>query len=46
MNEEKQVLRVGIDGHGEASEFAMSLSAIDRLYTLRFGLALEMDELR
>jgi len=46
MNEEKQVLRVGIDGQWEASEFAMSLSALDRLYTLRFGLALEMEELR
>lgn len=46
MNEEKQVLRVRIDGHWEASEFAMSLSALDHLYTLRFGLALEVEELR
>ncbi len=46
MNEERQVLRVGIDGEWEAAEFATSLNAMDRLYTLRFALALELDELR
>ena len=46
MNEEQHVLRVGIDGAWEAGEFATSLNALDRLYTLRFGLALELEELR
>lgn len=46
MNEDRQVLRIGIDGQWEASEFAASLNALDRLYTLRFGLALESEELR
>lgn len=46
MNEERQVLRVGIDGEWEAGEFATSLNALDRLYTLRFAIALELEELR
>jgi HAMP domain-containing protein len=46
MNEERQILRVGIDGEWEANEFATSLTALDRLYTLRFVLALEAEELR
>lgn len=46
MNDETQVLRIGIDGRWEATEFASSLNAIDRLYTLRFGLAMEQEELR
>jgi HAMP domain-containing protein len=46
MNEERQVLRLGIDGAWEASEFAASFNALDRLYTLRFALALESEELR
>ena len=45
MDAEKQVLRIGIEGRWEANEFAQSLSALDRLYTLRFGLALEKQEL-
>jgi hypothetical protein len=45
MNDETQVLRIGIDGRWEASEFAASLTALDRLYTLRFGLSLEQDDL-
>jgi HAMP domain-containing protein len=44
--EETQILRIGLDGRWEASEFATSLTALDRLYTLRFGLAIEEDELR
>lgn len=46
MNEERQILRVGIDGEWEAGEFAAALTAIDRLYTLRFALALEAEELQ
>jgi HAMP domain-containing protein len=46
MNEERQVLRVGIDGEWEAEEFATSLNALNRLYTLRFAIALELEELR
>ncbi|ALA59537.1 hypothetical protein [Nitrospira moscoviensis] len=46
MNTERQVLRVGIDGEWEAGEFATSLNALDRLYMLRFALALELEELR
>ncbi|MEZ5399175.1 MAG: hypothetical protein R2729_05860 [Bryobacteraceae bacterium] len=46
MNEERQVLRISMDGTWEAGEFAESLRALDRLYTLRFGLALEFEELR
>ncbi|HVT39611.1 MAG TPA: hypothetical protein VHE78_11240 [Gemmatimonadaceae bacterium] len=46
MNEERQVLRVGIDGAWKAGEFAASLNALDRLYTLRFALAVESEELR
>jgi HAMP domain-containing protein len=46
MNEERQVLRVGIDGTWEVGEFAASFNALDRLYTLRFALALELEELR
>lgn len=45
MNDETQVLRIEIDGRWEATEFVAALSAIDRLYTLRFGLALEQEEL-
>ncbi|MBS0446597.1 MAG: hypothetical protein JSR59_11690 [Proteobacteria bacterium] len=41
VDAETQVLRIGSKGRWEASEFAQSLSALDRLYTLRFGLALE-----
>jgi HAMP domain-containing protein len=46
MNDETQILRIGIDGRWEASEFATSLTALDRLYTLRFALAMEQDDLR
>lgn len=46
MNEERQILRVGIDGAWEAGEFATSFNALDRLYALRFALALELEELR
>jgi len=46
MNEEAQTLRIGIDGRWEATEFATSFTALDRLYTLRFGLAIEQEELR
>jgi HAMP domain-containing protein len=45
MNEETQVLRIGIDGRWEATEFAKSLTSLDRLYTVRFALALESEEL-
>ena len=46
MNEERRILRIGIDGQWEATEFATSLNALDHLYTLRFGLTLESEELR
>jgi hypothetical protein len=46
MNEERQVLRVGIDGTWEAGEFAASFNALDRLYAMRFAIALELEELR
>jgi hypothetical protein len=39
-----RVLRVGIDGRWEASEFAQSLSSLDRLYSLKFGLHLAKQE--
>lgn len=45
MNEETQVLRIGIDGRWEASDFARSFTALDRLYTLRFAIDLELEEL-
>jgi hypothetical protein len=45
MNEEKQVLRIGIDGRWEAAEFAAAFSAFDRLYSLCLGLAIQMDDL-
>lgn len=44
MNEEKQVLRIGIDGRWEASDFAASFTALDRLYSLRLGFAIQMDD--
>lgn len=44
MNQEKQVLRIELDGRWEASEFAASFNALDRLYALRLGLALELEE--
>lgn len=46
MDEQIKVLRLDIDGHWEAREFAGSLTALDRLYTLRFALAVEFEELR
>lgn len=46
MDERIRVLRLGIDGHWEAREFAGALTALDRLYTLRFALAVEFEELR
>lgn len=46
MDEEQRILRIGIDDRWEASEFAASLNALDRLYCLRLGLTLEMEELR
>jgi HAMP domain-containing protein len=46
MDDRTRVLRLGIDGRWEAREFAQSLSALDRLYTVRFGLAVELEELR
>jgi hypothetical protein len=44
MKQEKQVLRIEIDGHWEAGEFAASFNALNRLYALRLGLALELEE--
>ncbi|MGN7100335.1 hypothetical protein ACTHR6_01915 [Ralstonia holmesii] len=46
MDTERQVLRINIDGRWEASEFAASFSALDRLYTFRLGLEMEYEELR
>jgi HAMP domain-containing protein len=46
QDEQNTVLRIGIDGRWEATEFAKSLTALDRLYSLRFALDLELDDLR
>lgn len=46
MNDEPQVLRIGIDGRWEVAEFADALNALDRLYSLRLAINLEIDELR
>jgi len=45
METERGLLRIGISGQWEASEFSQSLAALDRLYALRFGLYLEKQEL-
>ncbi|MBI4469822.1 MAG: hypothetical protein HY650_10940 [Acidobacteria bacterium] len=39
INEDREALRVGIDGAWEAGEIATSLNALDHLYTLRFAFA-------
>jgi hypothetical protein len=46
MDERIELLRLGIDGHWEAREFAASFTALNRLYTLRLGLAVESEELQ
>jgi hypothetical protein len=46
MNEEPKVLRIGIEGHWEAREFAESLHVLDYLYTMRLLIALEFEDLR
>lgn len=46
MNEEIRLLRIGIDGRWDAAEFAKSLNALDHLYTARFAIGLELEELR
>jgi HAMP domain-containing protein len=46
QDDQNRVLRIGIDGRWEATEFAKSLTALDRLYSLRFALGLELEELR
>jgi hypothetical protein len=45
MDTDNGTLRIGIEGRWEASEFSQSLASLDRLYVLRFGLALEKQEL-
>jgi hypothetical protein len=45
MNGEQKILRIKIEDRWEASEFASSLNALDRLYCLRLGLELELEEL-
>lgn len=46
MDESIQLLRLGIDGHWEAREFAASYTALNRLYTFRLGLTVESEELQ